>query len=95
MYAASIGLMVTRRWGMCTGAGASADTLREAAELRLDTLIVGEGPHHTAVQAMDSGLTILYAGHYATETLGVTAIAEELAGHFGVRASFIEAPTGL
>ena len=86
---------ITRRWGMCTGAGASADTLREAAELRLDTLIVGEGPHHTAVQAMDSGLTILYAGHYATETLGVTAIAEELAGHFGVRASFIEAPTGL
>lgn len=86
---------VTRRWGMCTGAGASADTLREAAELRLDTLIVGEGPHHTAVQAMDSGLTILYAGHYATETLGVTAIAEELAGRFGVKASFIEAPTGL
>jgi dinuclear metal center YbgI/SA1388 family protein len=86
---------VTRRWGMCTGAGASADTLKEAADLRLDTLIVGEGPHHTAVQAIDAGLTVLYLGHYATETLGVIAISEELGRRFGVETSFIEAPTGL
>src|SRR5437773_8438369 len=44
---------VTRRWGICSGAGASTDTLKEAAELGLDTIIVGEGPHHTAVQAPD------------------------------------------
>ena len=86
---------VTRRWGICTGAGASTDTLREAADLRLDTLIVGEGPHHTAVHAMDIGLTIIYAGHYVTETLGVIALAEELARRFEVKSSFIEAPTGL
>lgn len=86
---------VTRRWGICTGAGASVDTLKEAADLRLDTLIVGEGPHHTAVHAMDSGLTIMYLGHYATETLGVIAMAEELARRFKVRSSFVEAPTGL
>jgi dinuclear metal center YbgI/SA1388 family protein len=86
---------ITRRWGICTGAGASADTLREAAELRLDTLLVGEGPHHTAVQAMDIGLTIMYLGHYATETLGVIAMAEELARRFRVKSSFVEAPTGL
>ncbi|MEO5567620.1 MAG: Nif3-like dinuclear metal center hexameric protein, partial [Gemmatimonadaceae bacterium] len=67
---------VTQRWGICTGAGASSETLKEAADLRLDTLIVGEGPHHTAVQAIDAGLTIIYAGHYATETLGVIALAE-------------------
>ena len=86
---------VTRRWAMCTGAGASPDTLREAADLGVDTLIVGEGPHHTAVQAMDAGLTVLYAGHYATETLGVQAIAEEVARRFAIRSSFIESPTGL
>jgi dinuclear metal center YbgI/SA1388 family protein len=86
---------VTRRWGICTGAGASADTLREAADLRLDTLIVGEGPHHTAVHAMDTGLTIMYLGHYATETLGVIAMAEELSRRFRVKSSFVEAPTGL
>jgi dinuclear metal center YbgI/SA1388 family protein len=85
----------TRRWGMCTGAGASSDTLREAAEMLLDTLIVGEGPHHTAVAAMDSGLTIMYLGHYATETLGVAALAQELGRRFSLDASFVEAPTGL
>lgn len=86
---------VTRRWGICTGAGASGDTLREAAELGLDTLVVGEGPHHTAVQAMDAGLTIMYLGHYATETLGVAALAAEVGRRFGVESSFIDAPTGL
>lgn len=85
----------TRRWAMCSGAGASPETLREAADLGVDTLIVGEGPHHTAVQATDSGLTIMYLGHYATETLGVRALADELASRFSIRSSFIEASTGL
>lgn len=89
------GAQVTRRWGMCTGAGASSETIQEALALGLDTLIVGEGPHHTAVHAMDAGLTILYLGHYATETLGVAAIAAELAKRFSVESSFIDAPTGL
>lgn len=86
---------VTRRWGICTGAGASPETLQEAADLGLDTLIVGEGPHHTAVQAIDAGVTVFYAGHYATETLGVIALAEELSRRFSIESSFVEAPTGL
>lgn len=85
----------TRRWGLCTGAGASAETLREAVELRLDTLVVGEGPHWTAVDAVDNGLVIIYAGHYATETLGVRSLAEWAGSLFGVPWSFIRAPTGL
>lgn len=85
----------TRRWAICTGAGASAETLREAAEAGIDTLLVGEGPHWTAVEAEESGLVIVYAGHYATETLGVRALAEHLSGTFGVPWTFVEAPTGL
>ena len=85
----------TKRWGMCTGAGASSDTLKEAAKMKIDTLIVGEGPHHTAVQAEESGLAIIYAGHYATETLGVRALGESVARAFGFETLFIEAPTGL
>jgi dinuclear metal center YbgI/SA1388 family protein len=85
----------TRAWGICTGAGASSDTLREAQERGIDTLIVGEGPHHTAVEAEDSGLTVIYAGHYATETLGVRALAAHLSDRFGMPWTFIEAPTGL
>jgi dinuclear metal center YbgI/SA1388 family protein len=86
---------MTRRFGICTGAGADSATLREATARGIDTLIVGEGPHHTAVEAPEIGLVIIYAGHYATETLGVRALGETLSKQFGVRASFIAAPTGL
>ena len=85
----------TRRWGICTGGGASAETLREAVALGLDTLIVGEGPHWTAVDAPELGLAIVYAGHYATETLGVQALGELVEREFALPWRFIEAPTGL
>lgn len=85
----------TKRWAICSGAGASSDTLREAAAARIDTLIVGEGPHHTAVDAAELNITIIYAGHYATETLGVQAIAERAATEYGVSWEFLWAPTGL
>lgn len=85
----------TRRWAICTGAGASSETLNEARERGIDTLIVGEGPHHSAVDADESGIAVIYAGHYATETLGVRALAGHVSDRFDVPWSFIEAPTGL
>lgn len=85
----------TRSWGVCTGAGASSDTLAEARDRGIDTLIVGEGPHHTAIEAEESGIAVIYAGHYATETLGVRALAAHASDRFGVPWTFIEAPTGL
>ena len=88
------GERVTRRWGICTGAGADSATLRDAAQRGLDTLIVGEGPHHTAVEARELGIAVLYAGHYATETLGVRAVGERLATEFGMTSTFIDAPSG-
>jgi dinuclear metal center YbgI/SA1388 family protein len=85
----------TRRWAICTGAGASAETLEEARAMKLDTLIVGEGPHWTAVHAEENELVIIYAGHYATETLGVRALADHLGKKYGVPSSFVDASTGL
>ena len=85
----------TTRWAICTGAGASTDTLREAAARGIDTLIVGEGPQHTAVDAPELGIAVLYGGHYATETFGVRALGAEIERAFGVPWSFIDAPTGL
>lgn len=85
----------TRRWALCTGAGASSDTLREASDAGVDTLIVGEGPHHTAVEASELGISVLYVGHYATETFGVRALGEEIERTFGIPWSFVAAPTGL
>lgn len=85
----------TRRWAICTGAGASSETLREAMDTGIDTLIVGEGPHHTFVEANDAhDLVVIYAGHYATETLGVRALGERVSERFGVPWTFIDAPTG-
>ena len=37
----------------------------------------------------------MYAGHYATETVGVRAIGDELTRVFGLPSTFIAAPTGL
>jgi len=85
----------TRRWAVVTGAGISADTMREAVECGLDTIITGEGPHWSAVDAEEKGLAIVYAGHYATETLGVCALAEWLSARAGVPWTFVAAPTGL
>jgi dinuclear metal center YbgI/SA1388 family protein len=85
----------TRRWGICSGAGASADILNEAVSNGVDTLIVGEGPHWTAVFAEEHDLAILYAGHYATETVGVRALARHLGEKFNLPWTFVAAPTGL
>ena len=85
----------TRSWAIVSGAGVNVDTLREAESLGIDTLISGEGPHWSAVDAEERGLVIMYAGHYATETLGVRALAEHLSGTFSVPSSFIPSPTGL
>ena len=85
----------TRRWALSTGGSVSADSLREARELGADTFIAGEGPHHTAVEAMEHDLVVIYAGHYATETLGVQAVARHLEAQLGIPWSFIAAPTGL
>jgi dinuclear metal center YbgI/SA1388 family protein len=85
----------TMHWAICSGAGAGTDTLAEATALGVDTLIVGEGPHWTAVDAPERGLVIMYAGHYATETLGVRALGDHLATTFGLPHTFVAAPTGL
>lgn len=84
----------TRRWAMISGGGASTESLREARERGIDTLIVGEGAHHTTVEAIEDDLLVIYAGHYATETLGVQALGAWLATRFGLPWSFLHLPTG-
>ena len=85
----------TRRWAVLTGAGASTATLREAADHGVDTLIVGEGPHHSGVEAIERDIAVIYAGHYATETLGVRSLAAAVSDAFALPWFFVPAPTGL
>ncbi len=85
----------SRRIAICTGGGASTDSINAAAALGADTLVVGEGPHHTAIHAEETGMVVIYAGHYATETLGVQALARHTADHWHLPWCFLPAPTGL
>lgn len=82
-----------RRVGILTGAGGSA--IGAAREAGLDTLITGEGAHHTYFDAMEWGINLLYAGHYATEQVGVQALGAHLAERFGIPWEFHRHPTGL
>ncbi len=84
-----------RRLGILTGAGGSTRILHEAYQKGIDTLITGEGAHHTYLDAEELGINLLYAGHYATETLGVRALGEHLASHFRLEHRFFDHPTGL
>jgi dinuclear metal center YbgI/SA1388 family protein len=82
-----------RRVGIVTGAGGSL--IAEAAAFGLDTYITGEGPHHTFFDAEELHLNVLYGGHYATETVGVKALAEHLGAKFALPWTFLDHPTGL
>jgi dinuclear metal center YbgI/SA1388 family protein len=81
------------RIGIITGA--AGNMIGEARGAGLDTYITGEGPHHTYFDAMEWGLNVVYAGHYATETLGVQAMASHLAERFDLEWDFHDHPTGL
>jgi dinuclear metal center YbgI/SA1388 family protein len=81
------------RVGVLTGGGGSF--ARAAADLGLDALVTGEGSHHTHFDAMEFGIHVLFAGHYATETFGVRALGEHVAERFDLDCRFLDQPTGL
>lgn len=82
-----------RRIGVVTG-GAGAE-LAKAAKEGVDTFITGEGPHWTFALAEETGINVLYAGHYATEVFGVKALAAHLSKRYRVPWIFVDHPTGL
>ncbi len=82
-----------RKVGIITGGGGSA--IAAARDAGLDTYITGEGAHHTYFDATEWGLNVIYAGHYATEQVGVQALARHLGERFGLPWEFHRHPTGL
>jgi dinuclear metal center YbgI/SA1388 family protein len=79
--------------GVVTG-GAGSELPKAAAE-GVDTFITGEGPHWTYALAEELGVNVLYAGHYATETFGVKALAQHLANRYALPWVFLDHPSGL
>jgi dinuclear metal center YbgI/SA1388 family protein len=75
--------------------GFGADQVSAAKELGCDTLLTGETSHANFWAAADHGLNVIYAGHYATETVGVQALGRHLAGRFGLETQFFDFPTAM
>lgn len=82
-----------RKIGIVTGGAGSQ--VAEIANAGVDTFITGEGPHWSYTAAEELGLNVIYAGHYATETFGVKALAAHVAKKFELPWEFIDHPTGL
>lgn len=75
--------------------GGAGSEVAKVASLGVDTFVTGEGPHWSYTLAEELGVNVLYAGHYATETLGVRALGHALGDEFKLPWSFLDHPTGL
>jgi putative NIF3 family GTP cyclohydrolase 1 type 2 len=72
---------------LLTGSGQSAvDKILDAGT---DTLITGELKQHHFNMAQELKLNLYACGHYATETFGVDALAQEVAKKFDLMYEFI------
>ena len=73
---------------------AGYSTFAEALRHDIDLFIAGDNIEIYQT-AKDAGVNVIFAGHYATETLGVRALGEVLKEKFAVDIAFIDKPTGL
>ena len=81
-----------RRVGIITGGGASL--IDQAAAAGIDAYLTGEMSHSFYHQARELEQNVIFAGHYATETVGLQALAEHLSDRFGLETIFLDLPTG-
>lgn len=76
-----------RSIGIVSGDGAF--DMYEALREDLDALITGEARYSTYNDCVEAGFTMLCLGHYETETFGVKAVKEVVAG-MGLETCFID-----
>jgi dinuclear metal center YbgI/SA1388 family protein len=83
-----------RKVGLCSGA--ASDMLEAAAAAGCDLFVTGELAERAAEIAAELQITLVAAGHYATEVFGATRLAAALGERFvGVRCEFVGVPTPL
>jgi len=75
--------------------GGAAPMMDQVVSAGFDTFVTGETDHSCFHDAAEYGLNVIYGGHYATETLGVKALARHLAARFGLETIFLDLPTGM
>jgi dinuclear metal center YbgI/SA1388 family protein len=72
--------------------GGGGPSLLLAAREGYDLFLTGEPKEPSLHAARELGVHFLAAGHYATEKLGVQALATRIGEHFGVEWEFAELP---
>ena len=75
--------------------GFGVDRIAEAKQIGADTLLTGETSHANYYAASDFGMNVIFAGHYATETVGVQALGQHLVDKFGLSVRFFDYPTAM
>ncbi|MBC7226742.1 MAG: Nif3-like dinuclear metal center hexameric protein [Thermoflexales bacterium] len=75
--------------------GDAVSMLEQVAEAGLDTFITGEARHGAFHSVAELGVNVLFAGHYATEAVGLQALARHLEEKFGLETVFLDLPTGM
>ncbi|MFB6299792.1 MAG: Nif3-like dinuclear metal center hexameric protein [Halobacteriales archaeon] len=74
--------------------GSGADFLDQATTEGADALLTGEGKQQLYHEAKEANVSVILAGHYATETFGVRSL-QGLADEWGLETTFIDRPTRL
>ncbi len=83
----------SRKVAVVSGGGASL--LGEAAEKKINCLVTGEFGHENYSVAREGKVSVIQAGHYATETVGVKVLEKLLKQKFNIETVFLDIPTGL
>jgi dinuclear metal center YbgI/SA1388 family protein len=82
-----------RKIGLCTGA--ASDLLEAAAAAGCDMFGTGELAERAADLAKELQVTLVAAGHVATEVFGPMRLADELRARFGIDAQYVHVPNPL
>jgi dinuclear metal center YbgI/SA1388 family protein len=72
--------------------GGAARYVDQAAAEGYDCFVTGEADEPTKHAAKEAGIHFVAGGHYATETLGIRALAANLADEFGLQWEFVDLP---
>jgi dinuclear metal center YbgI/SA1388 family protein len=85
---------MVRKVGVCSGA--ASDLLEAAAAVGCDLFLTGELAERAGDLAKELQITLVAAGHYATEVFGPMRIADELRQHFPeLDVQFVPSPSPL
>jgi dinuclear metal center YbgI/SA1388 family protein len=86
----SYGPELVERVAVCSGG--AARYLAEAAADGYDCFLTGEADEPTKHAAKEAGVHFIAGGHYATETLGVQALAARIGERYDVAWDFVDLP---